>query len=334
MWTTRGEEQVGSNEECEVEGVGVAGCWRGNEKGREEEDVEGWKQRWNTGQVGFHLDEVHPLLLKHLTLLLPLEPTLPLQKSVLVPLCGKTLDLTYLAVSGHRVFGIEVSPLAGEQYFSESRLPRTSTSSSSSGPRWRVHSSGNIVFLQGDLFSLSQRLLPQTVHTHSIPPSSSSFTSSSTSSSTSSTSSSSLSTLSSSPHSSAPTPSLHLPSPPSVQEEALALIRGDPFQVDGIWDRGSMVAIPPGRRAEYASLLAALLRPGGRLLLLGLHYNETQAQGPPHSLRYHDVQRLYEPLGFSVDVVASREVIDSASPRMRAQGLTSITEALYLLKKE
>jgi hypothetical protein len=43
-----------------------------------------WRQRWQEGRIGFHLEETHPALLKY-------WPTLgvPSGAKVLVPLCGK-----------------------------------------------------------------------------------------------------------------------------------------------------------------------------------------------------------------------------------------------------
>ena len=90
------------------------------------------------------MDEVHPTLLRFADRLLP-----PLQTAqrVFVPLCGKTMDLTWLAVGGHRVFGVEVSQLAVEQYFSEAKLPK-STWTPTRGAMRRAHFSGNIGLLE------------------------------------------------------------------------------------------------------------------------------------------------------------------------------------------
>ena len=51
-----------------------------------------WESRWEEGRIGFHLPEVNPCLLRHSGVLLNQEP-----QSVFVPLCGKTLDLLWLA---------------------------------------------------------------------------------------------------------------------------------------------------------------------------------------------------------------------------------------------
>ncbi len=58
-----------------------------------------------------------PLLVKHWQTL-----EVPEDARVLVPLCGKSLDMPWLAQQGLRVLGVELSPLAIEQFFAEHRL--------------------------------------------------------------------------------------------------------------------------------------------------------------------------------------------------------------------
>ncbi len=76
-----------------------------------------WLQRWREGATGFHMNRVTPLLPKY-------WPSLGLSAStrVLVPLCGKSLDMAWLAAQGHSVLGVELSPVAVEQFFSEQKL--------------------------------------------------------------------------------------------------------------------------------------------------------------------------------------------------------------------
>ena len=73
-----------------------------------------WHERWNDNRIGFHLDAPNPLLLHHWPAL-----QLPQDASVLVPLCGKTHDLDALAAMGHRVTGLELSPIAVRAWFEE-----------------------------------------------------------------------------------------------------------------------------------------------------------------------------------------------------------------------
>jgi len=76
-----------------------------------------WQQRWQTNQIGFHRDTPLPLLVKY-------WPALGLKtgSQVFVPLCGKSLDMLWLAEQGHRVLGVELSELAITQFFDERGL--------------------------------------------------------------------------------------------------------------------------------------------------------------------------------------------------------------------
>jgi len=77
-----------------------------------EEDF--WHQRWREGRIEFHRDEVNPRLREGL-------PALGLAAGarVLVPLCGKSLDLGWFADQGLRPLGVELSPIACAAVFAE-----------------------------------------------------------------------------------------------------------------------------------------------------------------------------------------------------------------------
>jgi thiopurine S-methyltransferase len=105
-----------------------------------------WHDRWSKGEIGFHKNEVHPFLLDHWDRL-ALEPN----ASVLVPLCGKSLDMLWLADRGHRVWGIEISALACAAFFAENSLAVTRAHAG----RFVVWTSGKITILQGDVFDLT-----------------------------------------------------------------------------------------------------------------------------------------------------------------------------------
>ena len=112
--------------------------------------AEFWLERWREGRTGFHRDAPMPLLLQY-------WPTLALPQGgrVLVPLCGKTLDMCWLAEQGHRVLGVELSPLAVEQFFAEHGLTPTRRES----PMGVHHVTGNIEIIEGDVFALDDATL-------------------------------------------------------------------------------------------------------------------------------------------------------------------------------
>ena len=71
-----------------------------------------WTQVWAKGSIGFHKDHTNPLLEKYL----PLLNECP---HILVPLCGKTLDLHFLHQKGHSCSGIEAVSQAIQEFFSD-----------------------------------------------------------------------------------------------------------------------------------------------------------------------------------------------------------------------
>ena len=109
-----------------------------------------WHQRWQQNQIGFHQSTPTPLLQKHWAAL-----ALPVSAKVLVPLCGKSRDIVWLASLGHRVLGVEVNPLAVAQFFAEHAL-QPDIHDSALG---RHHVAGAIEIICGDAFALSAEAL-------------------------------------------------------------------------------------------------------------------------------------------------------------------------------
>lgn len=109
-----------------------------------------WLERWQVGQIGFHAEAPHPLLVQYWSTL-GAEPA----ARVFVPLCGKSLDLVWLRQRGHAVVGVELSPLAIEAFFAERGL---SAAIDRHGPFTRYRAAG-YELLCGDCFALSPALL-------------------------------------------------------------------------------------------------------------------------------------------------------------------------------
>ena len=73
-----------------------------------------WLQKWEKNTIAFHRSEANPLLVNHFDKLV-----LAKGSRVLVPLCGKTLDIGWLLSKGYRVVGAELADMAIEQLFME-----------------------------------------------------------------------------------------------------------------------------------------------------------------------------------------------------------------------
>ncbi|EGA70499.1 thiopurine S-methyltransferase [Vibrio sinaloensis DSM 21326] len=77
-------------------------------------DPEFWHSKWAANQIGFHLEDVNPLLVEYWSHTKPTR-----QDKVLVPLCGKSEDLVWLATKHEEVQGVELSLIAVRAFFAE-----------------------------------------------------------------------------------------------------------------------------------------------------------------------------------------------------------------------
>ena len=108
-------------------------------------DHDFWHQRWLKGETGWHQDDINP----HLQAYWP-PPGVEAGARVLVPLCGKSRDLLWLAGEGYRVLGIEISALGVEAFFSENGL----TPAISPEPPFTRYRIDELEILCGDFFDL------------------------------------------------------------------------------------------------------------------------------------------------------------------------------------
>ncbi|EJM97668.1 thiopurine S-methyltransferase [Herbaspirillum sp. YR522] len=113
-------------------------------------DSEFWLQRWREGRTHFHQERVLPLLQKHWPTL-----ALPQGSTVLVPLCGKSLDMMWLAAQGYKILGVELSALAVQQFFDDNGMQPVLRESA----QGRHYSAGNVEIICGDIFDLDDATL-------------------------------------------------------------------------------------------------------------------------------------------------------------------------------
>ena len=115
-----------------------------------------WQQRWQEGRIGFHKSDVNPELIKHFSTL-----ALPIGSRVLVPLCGKSVDMVWLARAGYDVVGIELVESAVQAFFIEQNITPTITEFTSAADRstlkrYQGQLAGQTITLWvADIFALS-----------------------------------------------------------------------------------------------------------------------------------------------------------------------------------
>lgn len=105
-----------------------------------------WQQCWRDRNIEFHQKTVNQLLIRYWHSLNLAEGS-----RVFVPLCGKSLDLLWLAQQGCEVIGIELSPIAVRAFFRENGLLPARRQVG----RLTEWSSGSIRIFCGDIFALT-----------------------------------------------------------------------------------------------------------------------------------------------------------------------------------
>lgn len=215
--------------------------------------AEFWNERWDRGEIGFHEAAPHKSLDAHWhTLAVPNDAT------VLVPLCGKSNDMHWLAGRGHRVIGVELVRKAVVDFFAEAGL----NPEISSAGAFDVFRSGPFTLLCGDIFDMS----------------------------------------------------------PAYTVDASA-----------IYDRASLVAVAPEQQKPFGDKLVELTATGTRGLLVSLHYDPEEMNGPPFST---PPQAVLDAVGgaFAIEQVTSESVLDG-NASLRKRGLTDLTETCYMLQR-
>ena len=104
-----------------------------------------WHQKWQSNEIGFNQPQPNQLMQRYF-------PTSHLKPGdrIFVPLCGKSIDMLWLAGQGYKVIGIEISELACKAFFQENKIRVKITEAGD----FIVYTSPEITLLTGDFFKL------------------------------------------------------------------------------------------------------------------------------------------------------------------------------------
>jgi thiopurine S-methyltransferase len=107
------------------------------------------------------------------------------------------------------------------------------------------------------------------------------------------------------------------------------LSRDDLGKVSAVYDRASMVALPPEMRERYVKHLLSILPPTTQILLITFDYPQSEMAGPPFALAAGEVEALYS-MHADIRLLAQVDVL-AQNPRFQKRGLTRLQESVYLL---
>jgi thiopurine S-methyltransferase len=210
-----------------------------------------WLERWERAEIGFHQDAINPYLRRY-------WPDLHVVRGseVFVPLCGKSLDMLWLREQEYFVLGVELSPIAVQEFFSE----KGQTPQRVHSEKFASYIAGGICLSCGDFFDLGKE---------------------------------------------------------------------DMAQVGAVYDRASLVALPPEMRERYARHLVSILPSGTQILLITFDYPQAEMSGPPFAVSVAEVEALYRDCA-EIRLLTQQNVLEQ-NPRFKQRGVTRMQESVFLL---
>lgn len=217
-----------------------------------------WHRCWERNSLGFHQAEIHPFLTQYFD-----AHRLATDRHVFVPLCGKSLDMVYLA-QRLQVTGAELSEIACRDFFIEKGV--SYQEQLLTGPngdvRFRRFYVENMQLFQGDFFQLFPAMLDD---------------------------------------------------------------------VDWIYDRAALIALPPALRAHYAQHLRQFIGEQTRLFLISLEFPAHELTGPPFPVFTEEIKQLFA--GLKVELLATRP-LENKQFAQRTFNVSHLTEHLYLISRK
>lgn len=122
------------------------------------------------------------------------------------------------------------------------------------------------------------------------------------------------------------------------ETEGIRILCGDFFDlssddvanVSAVYDRASLIALPPEMRMRYVRHLVSILPTATQILLITVDYPQPEMQGPPFSVSSGEVEALYREFA-EVRLLAQPDML-AQNPRFQERGLSRLRENIFLLK--
>ena len=125
---------------------------------------------------------------------------------------------------------------------------------------------------------------------------------------------------------------------PVATVDGLRLFQGDFFhlsphvigEVDAVYDRAALIAMPPDLQERYARQLLALTPKAASILLITLDYDPAEMSGPPFATPAEQVRLLFQGR-YEVELLEQVDAL-ADNPSLRGRGLTGLTESAWHLR--
>lgn len=108
------------------------------------------------------------------------------------------------------------------------------------------------------------------------------------------------------------------------------LTQADLAQCGAVYDRASLIALPPAMRPSYAEHFLKIVPTSNSVLLITVEYDQTVAKGPPFSVSEQEVSSYYANT-YDIQLITTVDALDEFSG-FRNKGITALDEHVFLLK--
>ncbi len=113
-------------------------------------EKEYWQARWENKRTEFDQSQPNPFLVQFFKQL-----ALQSGSNVFVPLCGKSVDMLWLANQGYQIIGVELHLQACHEFFQQNNLPFSEEKTNN----FTILKSDHITLIAGDFFEVDKNLL-------------------------------------------------------------------------------------------------------------------------------------------------------------------------------
>jgi len=105
----------------------------------------------------------------------------------------------------------------------------------------------------------------------------------------------------------------------------------DLIDCSAVYDRASLIALPPDMRQRYVDHLRTIAHVISQTLLVTLEYDQSEMQGPPFSVNKNEIYKMFGE-GCDVECLLEENALDK-NDHFIQKGLTCLLESVYLLNK-
>ena len=105
--------------------------------------------------------------------------------------------------------------------------------------------------------------------------------------------------------------------------------KNDLAKVGAVYDRASLVALPPEMRERYVRHLLGILPPATQIMLITFDYPQPEMSGPPFAVSAGEVESLYRGHA-EIRLLAQMDAL-AQNPHFQQRGLSRLQENIFLL---